>query len=298
MYKCRALKNQTELAQYYQLRWQVLRKPWQQTLGSEKDDLESQSYHRAIVDDMDNVVGVGRLHKTSQYHAQIRYMAISDELHGQGLGKLLIAELERIAAQVGVKTIELNARENAIGFYQRLGYINSGYSHTLYGDVSHDKMIKNISSAEQNLIKISTDLQQLWHETIPLSKAMNMNVCYFDQEKLLTNCEPSFNKNLHNTMFAGSIYTMATLTGWAWVYFVLQTQVQQADIVLAKGSIRYIAPLEGIAHAQTSIKLVEGSVAPLVDGENARFNIDVEVCCGDKVAAVFTGSYVAMAKRT
>lgn len=298
MYICRAPKNQTELAQYYQMRWQVLREPWQQALGSERDDLEAQSYHRVIVDDMGKVVGVGRLHKTSQYHAQIRYMAISDELHDQGLGKLLIAELERLAAQAGVKTIELNAREKAVGFYQRLGYINTGYSHTLYGDVSHDKMIKKISSAEQHLTKISSDLQQLWHETIPLSKAMNMNVCYFDQEKLLTNCEPSFNKNLHNTMFAGSIYTMATLTGWAWVYFVLQTQVQQADIVLAKGSIRYIAPLEGIAHAQTSIKLVEGSVAPLVDGENARFNIDVEVCCGDKVAAVFTGSYVAMAKRT
>ena len=77
MYKCRAPKNKAELAQYYHLRWQVLRQPWQQPKGSEKDDLEAQSYHRVIVDDMDNIVGVGRLHKSSQYEAQIRYMAIS-----------------------------------------------------------------------------------------------------------------------------------------------------------------------------------------------------------------------------
>lgn len=98
-------------------------------------------------------------------------------------------------------------------------------------------------------------------------------------------------------MFAGSIYTMATLTGWAWVYFVLQAQRQHADIVLAKGNIKYLAPLEGVAHAQTLLRLVEGNTEPLAEGKNARFNIDVEVCCGDKVAAVFTGSYVAMAKR-
>ena len=297
MYKCRAPKNKAELAKYYQLRWQALRKPWQQPLGSEKDELESQSYHRVIVDDTDNVVGVGRLHKTSQFHAQIRYMAISDELHGEGLGKLLIDELELLAAQVGVKTIELNAREKAIGFYQKSNYINVGYSHTLYNAVSHVKMIKNIAVPMQHLTKIADNLQQLWHETILLSKAMNMNVAFFDQEKLLTTCEPSFNKNLHNTMFAGSIYTMATLTGWAWVYFVLQAQTQHADIVLAKGNIKYLAPLEGVAHAQTLLRLVEGNTEPLAEGKNARFNIDVEVCCGDKVAAVFTGSYVAMAKR-
>ena len=30
---------------YYQLRWQVLRAPWQQTPGSEQDELEAQAHH-------------------------------------------------------------------------------------------------------------------------------------------------------------------------------------------------------------------------------------------------------------
>lgn len=297
MYKCRAPKNKTELERYYQLRWQTLRNPWQQPRGSEKDSLEAQSYHRVIVDDMDNIVGVGRLHKYSQEQAQIRYMAISHKIQGQGLGKLLISELERVAAQTGVKTIELNARANAVGFYQRLGYANQGYSHTLYGEVSHDKMTKALSKPKTHLVKAADSLQQIWHQTIPLSKVMNINICYFDHQALITNCEPNINKNLHNTMFAGSIYTLATLTGWGWVYFALQSQAHQADIVLAEGSIRYIAPLAGIAHARTALNLTKGNAEPLAQGKNARFNIDVEVCCGDKVVAVFTGAYVAIAKR-
>ena len=72
MYTCRAPKDKVELAAYYQLRWQILRQPWQQPQGSEKDELESQSYHRVIVDDMDNILGVGRLHQSAQHRAQVR----------------------------------------------------------------------------------------------------------------------------------------------------------------------------------------------------------------------------------
>ncbi len=297
MYHCRAPKNKAELEQYYNLRWKILREPWQQPIGSERDDLETQSYHRVIVDDKDNIVGVGRLHKYSQEKAQIRYMAISDEYRGKGLGKLLVNELEQVAAQSGAKVIALNARDDAIGFYQQLDYVDEGYAHTLYDEVSHNKMAKIIESSDEHLAKLADSLQQIWHQTIPLSKVMNINICYFDQHSLITNCEPAINKNLHNTMFAGSIYTLATLTGWAWVYFALQAQSQQADIVLAEGNIRYIAPLAGVANARTSLNLVSGNAEPLTQGKNARFNIDVEVCCGDQVVAIFTGSYVAIAKR-
>ena len=162
MYKCRAPKNQAELEQYYHLRWQALRKPFQQPIGSEKDDLEAQSYHRIIVDDMDSIVGVGRLHKYSQDQAQIRYMAISHDRQGKGLGQLLISELENLAAQAGVKSIELNARANAIGFYQQLGYVNKGFSHTLYGEISHDKMTKAIAKPDGHLVKVAENLQQTW----------------------------------------------------------------------------------------------------------------------------------------
>ncbi len=297
MYLCRAPKNQAELDAYYQLRWQVLRSPWQQPKGSEQDELESQSYHRVILDDMGNVIGVGRLHKSGQYKAQVRYMAIAETAKGKGLGRLLLTELEGIARKVGVSSIELNARKNAIGFYLQLGYKDQGFSHLLYGKIPHTKMSKHLNHSNEHLSEKSEALQTLWHQTIPLSQAMNINICYFDQQQLVTHCDPGFNKNLHHTMFAGSIYTLATLTGWAWVYFALQAYQQQADIVLAEGNIRYLAPLAGVAHAQTCQTLVTGNGDALALGKNARFTIEVQVCCGDKTAALFTGAYVAVLKR-
>ena len=297
MYRCRAPKNKTELDAYYQLRWQVLRSPYQQPKGTEKDELESQSYHRVILDDMDNIVGVGRLHKSDQNTAQVRYMAIAESVQRKGLGKLLLAEFESIAVQVGVTKIALNARASAVGFYSQLGYQDQGFSHTLYNVVHHTKMTKKLVYASTHLVERAQALQALWHKTIPLSKAMNMNICYFNNETLITNCEPTFNKNLHDTMFAGSIYTLATLTGWGWVYFNLQHYSQKADIVLAQGNIRYIAPLSGVAHARTSLVQVTGNGEALAQGKNARFSIEVEVCCGDNTVAIFTGSYVAVLQR-
>lgn len=297
MYKCRAPNSKIELAAYYQLRWQVLRKPWQQPQGSEKDHLESQSYHRVIVDDMNNILGVGRLHLVEQNIAQIRYMAIAESAQGKGLGKILLDEFDSISAKLAITTIELNARENAIGFYLKLGYQNHGFSHTLYDEIRHNKMAKVISSSRFELYDKAQKLQKLWHQKIPLSKAMNINLCYFDQNHLFTNCDTVFNKNLHNTMFAGSIYTLATLTGWGWVYFLLQEKQLQADIVLAKADIRYIKPLAGVAHAKTSQALVTGSGEELTLGENARFTIEVQICCGDNTVAIFTGFYTAVLKK-
>jgi len=34
---------------YYQLRWKLLREPWQQVEGTEKDELENTACHRMVV---------------------------------------------------------------------------------------------------------------------------------------------------------------------------------------------------------------------------------------------------------
>ena len=54
-----------EFEQYYILRWRILRKPWNQPFGSEKDDKENQSIHIiACIDE--KIFGVGRGHFSIQ----------------------------------------------------------------------------------------------------------------------------------------------------------------------------------------------------------------------------------------
>ncbi|WP_440874774.1 bifunctional GNAT family N-acetyltransferase/hotdog fold thioesterase [Thalassotalea sp. PLHSN55] len=298
MIECRAPISEQELQQYYHLRWRILRQPWQQPEGSEQDELEQQSYHRILVDENNTIVAVARLHLVSQHQAQIRYMAVAEQAQGKGFGRQILIALEQLALTLGCCEISLNARENALGFYQSLDYQNQGFSHQLYQSIKHFKMIKTISHLKQSSkeVELAKQLQATWHQTILMSKAMNVEVCHFDGETMQTSCDLVFNKNLHNTMFAGSIYTLATLTGWGWVYCQLELAGYQGDIVLADANIRYHAPLHGVAIARTSVNLVKGSAHALASSKKARFNITVEVLCGEHVVATFSGLYVALAK--
>ena len=124
--------------------WLILRKPWGQPEGSEKDDLEDESIHLMACQG-DVVCGVGRAHFNSPGEAQIRYMAVDESHRGKGIGSKLLAELEKRIRQKGGRQITLNAREIAVGFYEEHGYEIVAKSHTLYGSIEHFKMQKRLS---------------------------------------------------------------------------------------------------------------------------------------------------------
>ncbi|PKI14026.1 bifunctional GNAT family N-acetyltransferase/hotdog fold thioesterase [Colwellia sp. 12G3] len=294
---CRSPKTVLEFEQYYQLRWQILRQPWGQVLGSERDSLEQESLHRMIIDENNEVLAVGRLEKSSQFSGQIRFMAVSEEAQGQGLGQQMMKSLELQAQKLGITDLTLNARANAVIFYQRLGYTLHGFSHRLFDEIEHFSMSKTLVPCDNHQQKLSVALQNIWHDTIPLSKAMNIKISYFDGKELITHCEGSFNKNLHNTMFAGSIYTLATLSGWGWVYLQLQHLQLKGDIVLAKANIEYHAPITGMGYAKVCTESVSGDFTRLTLGKNARIKLTAQLYNGDKVAATFTGSYAVLAPK-
>ena len=138
-------QSEKEFEAYYDLRWRVLRQPWQQPRGSEKDELENESFHIMACDKNNNVVGAGRLHFNNEREAQIRYMAVVPEYEKQGIGTLILEALEQHAKENNCKTIMLHARENAVGFYQKKGYELLEKSHLLFDSIQHYRMRKNIS---------------------------------------------------------------------------------------------------------------------------------------------------------
>ena len=140
----RTPENDAEWEQYYQCRWELLRKPWDQPRGSEKDDNEQEAYHVMAVDQDNHVFGVGRIHFVSPTEAQVRYMAVKDDLREKGVGTLILTQLEQYAIKHGAKKILLYARENALDFYLRRGYFSQGPAHNLYGEIPHFHMTKTI----------------------------------------------------------------------------------------------------------------------------------------------------------
>ena len=115
-------KSPEEYSKYYNLRYVVLRKPWHQPLGSERDESEELSIHRMLIcEETGDALAVGRLQFNSDDESQIRYMAVAEDFQGQGLGSQIIATLEDIAREKSIQRMILQARENAVQFYKNHG---------------------------------------------------------------------------------------------------------------------------------------------------------------------------------
>ncbi|OGK12235.1 MAG: hypothetical protein A2W80_02300 [Candidatus Riflebacteria bacterium GWC2_50_8] len=139
----RCPQTDEEWRQYYHLRWSILRAPWGEPEGSERDERDNETEHCAVVSG-DRVIGVGRLQMNSHDEAQIRYMAVAADFHGRGIGRKIVEYLEEKARELGAGRVILDARQNAVGFYLVLGYNVVADSYLLFGEIQHYLMQKDL----------------------------------------------------------------------------------------------------------------------------------------------------------
>lgn len=128
------------------MRWRILRAPWGQPRGSERDALDSSATHLMVCDRQGAVVAVGRLQRNDASTGQLRYMAVETAFQRSGIGSVLLEALEREARAQGLSTLLLDARENAVPFYAQRGYRLIEPSHRLFGAIQHYKMEKRYSA--------------------------------------------------------------------------------------------------------------------------------------------------------
>lgn len=137
-------KSAEDFERYFDLRWRILRKPWGQLRGTEKDELEDRSIHIMVCENNRIPIGVGRAHFNSPDEAQIRFMAVEEQFQDKGVGRLVLTELEKRIKGKGPKHIIVNARKSAADFYKKHEYKVIGKAHTLFGSVPHLRMKKEL----------------------------------------------------------------------------------------------------------------------------------------------------------
>lgn len=140
----RTPKTTAEWDAYYQLRFEILRAPWGQALGSEKTDGETAHQHFAYFNDQQQIIGVIRLDNCAAQTGQIRFMAVADAAQRSGIGRLLMQFVEEKAREQKLNKMILHAREQALPFYRKLGYQYLERSHLLFGEIQHHLMFKEI----------------------------------------------------------------------------------------------------------------------------------------------------------
>ncbi|KPD03840.1 fatty acid biosynthesis protein FabY [Moellerella wisconsensis] len=302
MYHLRIPTTEAEFNAYYQFRWEMLRKPFNHPLGSEKDGYDLTAHHQMVVDEKNHILAVGRLYINADNEGSIRFLAVHPSMQGKGLGKLIAMTLESVARQEGVKRVVASVREEAVPFFALLGFNNQGtISGQLKTPVRHFLMIKPIETLDQILHRPDWcgELQQAWHKQIPLSEKMGVRISQYTGQKFITTMAEASNQNPHHSIFAGSQFSLATLTGWGLIWLLLQERQLGGDIVLVDGHIRYSSPVNGRPTAIASLSRLSGDLDRLARGSKARVILDVEVKGeNNQTGAIFTGVYMVLPIKT
>lgn len=135
-----ALYDSEHYRQSLVLREQVLRIPLGMTIRPEDTQNDSEQQHYVALENGNVVATISLVHSTSTT-AKLRQMAVDTSYHGQGIGAGLMAFTHEQARILGYNHLTLNARDTAIGFYEKLGYHASGEKFTEIG-IPHQRMEK------------------------------------------------------------------------------------------------------------------------------------------------------------
>ena len=137
-------QDHIDFENYFNLRWEILRKPLGGSLSSVKDNLEDKSYHLMALFE-NKIIGVGRLHNLDSNWCQIRYMGVLNAYRSREVGSEILKKIENYAKNNNKKYILLHARESALNFYIKNQYIFIEKSHLLLGKIQHYLMIKELN---------------------------------------------------------------------------------------------------------------------------------------------------------
>jgi ribosomal protein S18 acetylase RimI-like enzyme len=72
-------------------------------------------------------------------------MAVATQCRRRGVGTRILSALEEKARGLGALRIVLDARETALGFYRKHGYVATGPGPMLFNRIAHVRMEKRVS---------------------------------------------------------------------------------------------------------------------------------------------------------
>lgn len=136
-------------------------------------------------------------------------------------------------------------------------------------------------------------LENLLHQTIPLAKAMAVEVVKASDSLITIKAPFAQNKNIHNTAFAGSIYTTATLTGWSLLTNFLDENNLSGSVVLASADIQYRKPIQGdiIASCSLSSEQQKKLKKNLHTSKTVKLPLALVITDNEQKVVKFTGTF-------
>jgi thioesterase domain-containing protein len=143
--------------------------------------------------------------------------------------------------------------------------------------------------------KVIKQFETVIHSEIPLSQAMGVSVTSYDGQSLTLTAPLEKNTNHKSTAFGGSLYSIAVLTGWGWIYLKLHEAKLTGHIVIQKSEINHFLPVTGDIVAQCQVgdpNILNKFIHTYRKKNRSRIHLDVNILQGNECAVQFRGSYV------
>lgn len=293
MFRIVTPQTDAEFEAYFNFRWEVLRKPWHYPPGSEKDEYETVSEHRMVINGNGEIVATGRVHLNTSEEAQIRHIAVSPDHQRKGLGHMILSALEGVARRLGAERAVTNSRETSIEFFKACGFTVEAEAPNELNSLKRSQMVKVLTDNNVLMLhpKWCKELQNIWSETIPISEHMGIKIYQYTGKTFETRASLNKNINIHGTMFAGSIFSLATLTGWGIIHLLLKQKALNGHIVLGDGDIHYHKPITRQPRAVCNVESITGNFDNLAKGKKSSLKLQVEILDDDTPVAEFSGVF-------
>jgi thioesterase domain-containing protein len=143
-------------------------------------------------------------------------------------------------------------------------------------------------------------LQERIDREIVLARPMGVIVESADDLSLVLRAPLAPNANHKGTAFGGSLYSLAVLTGWAWLTRFLATRKLDAEAVIQESSMRFLKPVHGEMRACLEIPAaadIDKFEKMLVRADRGRIRLQVKMHEGSALATIFDGLFAAAMRR-
>ncbi|MGB0835102.1 MAG: YiiD C-terminal domain-containing protein [Psychrobium sp.] len=237
-------------------------------------ELRQQDYLVAF--DGDVVLGAGLLKDDgSDAHVDV---VVAPEYRKQGIGKVIVSRLIESAKS---QRVERLTSHGDFAFWQALGFEK----------IADNQYCKLLPAAAQGLV-------ETWHQGIPVTEFLGLTITHSSSTRVETSADMEKSINVHQSMFAGAIYSQAVLTGWGLIHLRAQQAGINGSIVLASGDIKYRKPITESPRGVVNASLPLSDFMVINDGDKYRVELTVNMHQGesDEASAQFIGRYVILPK--
>ncbi len=124
---------------------------------------------------------------------------------------------------------------------------------------------------------------------------MQFNIAELTEKSILVHAPLPPNVNIHGTGFAGSIYSLAALTGWAMVTHIMDIQRIEGELVIARAEIKYRKPVTGDIQCECTVPIDAYASFHAEFKEKGKSRLVLDIIVGDAQAVLNATYYVSTA---